>query len=124
MVHFEVVSGKEVAMTFFGDTFRHRYALGRAGLEMIKEEAASDSSQEPGNSQQGGGTKRLESFYLMASRDVGVESEAAFVTKLLTDDVENVVISVRLISTASKDTAAYTFVEGLKQIPNLLVSED
>ena len=124
MVHFEVVNAKEVAMTFFGDTYRHRHALSSAGLEMSKEELAADSSQQPGNSQQGSGTKRLETFYLMASKDVSVTSEATFVTKLLTDDVENVIIDLRLISTAVEDTAAYTFVEGLKQIPNLLVRED
>ena len=115
MVHFEVVNATEVAMTMFGDTYRHRDALGRAGLEMVKEEPAGDSSQ------QGPYTKRLETFYLMASKDVSVSAEATFVTKLLTDDVENVIVDLRLISTAVEDTATYIFVEALKQIPNLMV---
>ena len=119
MVQFEVVNAREVAMTFFGDTYRHRQALGFAGLEMSKEEPTVDSV-----SQHGGGSKRIETFYLMASKDISVESESGFVTKLLTDDVENVIIHLRVISHAAENTAAYTFVERLKQIPNLLVTED
>ena len=37
MVHFEVVNPTEVAITFFGDTYRHRQALSSAGLEMSKD---------------------------------------------------------------------------------------
>jgi hypothetical protein len=126
MVHFEVVDAVNVAMTFFGDTYRHRHALGSAGLEMTKEEPADGSGEHFGNSPRGGRSqmtlsKRLETFYLMASKDVSVESEATFVTKLLTDDVVNVIIDLRLISTADEGTATYTFVEALKKIPNLMV---
>ena len=123
IVHFEVVSAVEVAMTLFGDTYRHRSALSNAGLEMSKEEPATDSGQQPGNSPQGGRPKRLETFYLMGSKDVSVESEATFDTNVLTDDVENAIIDLRLISTAENETATYTFVEALKKIPNLMVHE-
>ena len=60
----------------------------------------------------------------MALRDISVESEATLVKKLLTDDVENVIIDLHVLSSAAKDTAAYTFVEDLKKIPSLFVLSD
>ena len=102
-------------MTFFGDTFRHREALDNAGLERVREEPAGDD----GHADR---PKRLETFYLMSSRDVSEAPEAAFVKNLLTAEVDDVIVDLRLVSTPDKDTAAYTFVESLKQIPNLLVS--
>ena len=116
VVHFEVVNANEVAMTFFGDTYRHRYALDTAGLEKTREEPESNTS--PGDRQ-----KKLETFYLMTSKDVNVEADAAFVTNLITVAVENVVVDFRLISTPEDGTPTYTFVEGLKKIPNLLIRE-
>ena len=56
----------------------------------------------------------------MASKDVSVESEAIFVTKLLTDDVENVIIHLRLISTAAEDTAASVFLSSASPATRML----
>ena len=125
MVHFEVVNAHEVAMTFFGDTYRHREALSNAGLEMCREEPTEQASdmEQSSSSQQFGRTKRLETFYLMSSRDVSVELQASFVKKLLTNDVENVIIDLRLISTAVKDTQTFQFVQALRDVPNLVVHE-
>lgn len=123
MVHFEVVNANEVAMTFFGDTYRHRHALDSAGLERTREEPEGNNGGQPGNRSQGDRPKRLETFYLMTSRDVNVEADAAFVTNLITVAVENVVVDLRLISTPEDSTPTYTFVEGLKKIPNLLIRE-
>ncbi len=122
VVHFEAVNEVCVAMTFFGDTYRHRHALGRAGLEMSKEEPGEDS-EEASNAYSPSRKTRLETFYLMASKDVSVEAESTFVTKLLTDDVANVIIDLRVVSPAKEDTVTYTFVNNLKKIPNLLVRE-
>ena len=36
MVHFEVVDELHIAMTLFGDTYRHRLALDNAGLDRAK----------------------------------------------------------------------------------------
>ena len=116
VVHFEVVTEKEVAMTIFGDTYRHRRALESAQLEMTKEEP--DSHQHQVNS------RRLETFYLMATKDVSLEDEAAFVKRLLTDDVENVIVDLRLISKPAQDSAAYKFIEDLKASPNLFISSN
>ena len=52
-----------------------------------------------------------------------MEADAAFVTNLITVAVENVVVDFRLISTPEDGTPTYTFVEGLKKIPNLLIRE-
>ena len=115
VVHFEVVTEKEVAMTVFGDTYRHRRALETAGLEVTKEEPDA-------NSQQSTMTKRLETFYLMGMRDITVEPEAQFVKKLLTEDVENVIIDFRVIAKPEENTATFEFIENLKEIPSLLIS--
>ena len=52
-----------------------------------------------------------------------METEAAFVKDLLTSAIENVIVDVRLISTAEENTATHTFVEALKITPNLFVHE-
>ena len=111
MVHFEVVNANEVALTMFGDTYRHRHALDSAGLERSKEDPTDGEPQQ----------KRLETFYLMTSKDVSVEANAAFVTNLLTGTVENVIIDFNLISAPEEGTPTHTFVEGLKKIPTLLM---
>ena len=123
VVHCEVVNANEIAMTFFGDTYRHRHALDNAGLERTREEPESNNSGQPGNKSPGDRQKKLETFYLMTSKDVNVEADAAFVTNLITVAVENVVVDFRLISTPEDGTPTYTFVEGLKKIPNLLIRE-
>ena len=117
VVHFEIVDDTHIAMTFFGDTYRHRYALSGAGLEMTKEEASTHMVAQSSNIAQ----KRLETYYLMGSRDVSVETEATFVTKLLTEDVENVIIDLRVISSVTKGTTTSSFVEALSEIPSLMV---
>ena len=114
VVHFEVVTEKEVAMTIFGDTYRHRRALDTAQLEMTKEEP------DPNNQQLNG--RRLETFYLMTTKDVSDETEAAFIKRLLTDDIENAIVDLRLISKPAQDSAAYKFIEDLKASPNLFIS--
>ena len=38
MVQFQVVTAKDVAMTVYGDTYRHRHVLASAGLQISKEE--------------------------------------------------------------------------------------
>ena len=43
-VHCEVVNANEIAMTFFGDAYRHRHALDPAGLERIRKEPESNNS--------------------------------------------------------------------------------
>jgi len=121
IVHFEIVDDDNIAMTIFGDTFRHRRAFENAGLDSTKEEPAANVGESPSKSAQIDRPKRLETFYLMPCKDVSVASEAEFVTNLLTTVVENVIIDVRLISTGAVDTAAYKFVEALKETPNLFV---
>ena len=68
-------------------------------------------------------TKRLETFYVMTSKDVSVEAEAAFVQNLLTSVIENVIVEVRVMGSANKDTPTQTCVETLKKTPNLFVRE-
>ena len=120
IIHFEVINDVEVAMTFFGDTYRHRHAFNNAGLERTKEEPAADSRAEARpSSSEFDRPKRLETFYLMTRKDISVETEAAFVRNLLTDVIENVIVDLRLISAAAEDTPTCTFVEALKHIPNL-----
>ena len=123
VLHFEVVNANEVAMTFFGDTYRHRSALDYAGLEKSREEPPAASEDQTDNGSQFGRAKKLETFYMMASKDVSVATEAAFVKNLLTVAVENVVIDFRLTSTADEGTASCAFIESLKTIPSLLVHE-
>ena len=101
-------------MTIFGDTYRHRRALDTAQLEMTKEEPDPNGQQVNG--------RRLETFYLMATKDVSLETEAAFVKRLLTDDIENAIVDLRLISKPAQDSAAYKFIEDLKASPNLFIS--
>ena len=67
--------------------------------------------------------QKLEAFYMMACKDVSVAAEAAFVKNLLTVAVENVVIDLRLTSSADEGTASCAFIESLKTIPSLLVHE-
>ena len=119
VVHFEAVDADHVAMTFFGDTWRHRHALDSAGLERSKEIAADNSDGK--EISQVERAKRLETFYIMTSKTITEVAEAAFVTNLLTVAVENVVIDLRLITTPDADSATEAFVESLKQIPSLFV---
>ena len=44
VVHCEVVNANEIAMTFFGDAYRHRHALDPAGLERTRKEPESNNS--------------------------------------------------------------------------------
>ena len=84
---------------------------------MTKEEASTHMVAQSSNI----APKRLETYYLMGSRDVSVETEATFVTKLLTEDVENVIIDLRVISSVTKGTTTSSFVEALSEIPSLMV---
>ena len=121
MVHFEVVDELHIAMTFFGDTYRHRLALDSAGLERAKEEPAANIAESPSKSGQSDRPKRLETFYLMPSTDVSLASEAVVVTNLLTVAVDNVPVDVRLISVGQTAGAAFDFVQSLKKLPTLWV---
>ena len=121
VVHFEVVSETEVAMTFFGDTYRHRHALETAGLDRTKEEEATpDAAAQTGGSDR---AKRLETFYLMSSKDISVEAEATFVTSLLTVAVEHAIVDVRVVGVPVVDTVTHAFVASLQEFPNLLVHD-
>ena len=92
-------------------------------MERTREEPEANNGGQPGNKSQGDRPKRLETFYLMTSRDVNVKADAALVTNSITVAFENVVVDLRLISTPEDNTPTYTFVEGLKKIPNLLICE-
>ena len=116
VVHFEVVNADEVAITMFGDTYRHREALNNAGLEFCKDDAATNSADLSR-------TTRQETFYIMGSKDVSVKAEAVFVQNLLTSVVENVIVDVRMFSLPYDGSATHTCVQALKMTPNLMVRE-
>ena len=52
-----------------------------------------------------------------------METEAAFVKDLLTSDIENMIVDVRLISTVEENSATHSFVEALKKMGILFVYE-
>ena len=62
VAHFEGVNANEVAMTFFGDTLRHRDAFIAAGLIMSTEEQEDSSTGETIETEQCADAKHLETF--------------------------------------------------------------
>ena len=119
----ELVDDSGIAMTFFGDTYRHRGTFSDEGLEMERE-ASSYKEIEEGNSPSKA-NKRLETFHIMGTRDISDEEQAESVRKLLTTGIAHAIVDMRVIEqgTDADDSKAMMFLEQLKKYPNLIFRE-
>ena len=117
IVHVEIVGTTQLAMTFFGDTYRHRVAFRENGLDMSKEEPTDVDGMESSNPYFN--RKRLETFYIMKTTDITDPTNADYVKALLSDLIHNVVVDVRLVSKPEPETEVSVFLQSLKTLHNL-----
>ena len=116
-MHVEIVGTTQLAMTFFGDTYRHRVAFRENGLDMSKEEPTDVDGMEPSNPYLN--RKRLETFYIMKTTDITDPTNANYVKALLSDLIHNAIVDVRLVSKPEPETEVSVFLQGLKTLHNL-----
>ena len=125
ILHLEVPSQLEVAMTFFGDTYRHRDSFRAFRLEFVKEENDSvdtDGASVWKNTSQD--QERPSKFYIMKKTDVSIEENATFVKHLLTKVIDHAIVDVRLVSKPEPDSVSGQFIRSLKMFGNLIFREE
>ena len=83
---------------------------------MTKEEPSSEADET------GERSKRLETFFLMASKDISDPSIATEIIELLTTQIDHAIVDFRIISSPDTDTSSAAFVQSLHECHNLLIS--
>jgi len=116
----EIVDDSGIAMTFFGDTYRHRITFSDEGLEMEKEQSNNKEIEAGGSPSKA--MKRLETFHIMGTRDISQDEQAESVTHLLTTGIAHAIVDMRVVTQpqAADNSASMTFLEKLKKFPNLI----
>ena len=115
VVHVEFVGDSGIAMTFCGDTYRHRKAFRDNGLEMDREPASEEVNAT------GSPKKRQEVFHIMTTKDVTNEGDVETVKDFLIEAIAHVIVDFRVVSAPVPDSAASTFLQFLQTLPNLMV---
>ena len=115
VAHLEIMNDKEIAMTFFGDTYRHRSAFMAAGLHTEKEEKSCAEDVRPGQVPQ-----KLEHFCILPPCDISIEENGQRVHKLLIADIGHCIVDVRIFGECDPQTDVGCFLADMKDDCNLI----
>ena len=117
VAHVELVGESGIAMTFYGDTYRHRKAFRDNGLEMERESMSEDGNDSNMNSPK----KRQECFHIMTTKDITNAEDAETVKNLVTEAIAHVIVDFRVLASPVPDCAGAKFLQSLQEHPNLMV---